>query len=284
MKTILSLLFIVISCNVLATVNSDTLKNATIIKMTNSKLGDNLILSKIKSSPIDFDISTDALIALKKANVTDVVIAYIVEKQTELDELKEINLKNNSSTGSYTFQKSGIYFGAEGSKFTKLDPTLINSAYTFGFYSPKYTYSIDGKSANYNINKNNEIYFNFTPSRKDLNSTNNSGSVSGDYMDAIMNQVAGGNVAISPNEFKLIKLRTKRNKREYYAKANMAGQPSSLKGRCVVNFKYEQVSEYTYKVILPADLLPGQYCFVYMSKNIMDFFGSQTKAFDFNIE
>jgi hypothetical protein len=284
MKNLLLITSFLLSFQGFAEINADTLKNVTIIKMTTSKLGDNLILSKIKTSPVNFDISPDALIALKKAAVSDVVIEQMVEKQTLLDETNETNLKNNSSNGKYTFQKSGIYFVREGEKYTKLDPTLINSAYNFGFYSPKYTFSIDGISANYNLKKESEIYFNFVQSKKDLNSTNNSGSVSNDYMDAIMNQIVGSNIAISPNEFKLVKLRTKRNKREYYAKANIAGQASSIKGRCIVNFKYEQVSENTYKVILPADILPGQYCFVYQSKNPMSIVSGQVKAFDFSIE
>jgi len=275
MKTILSLFFIVISYNVLAAFNSDTLKNSSIIKMTNSKLGDNLILSKIKSSPIDFDISTDALIALKKANVTDVVIAYIVEKQTELDELEASNLKNNSSTGNHTFQKSGIYFGTDESKFTKLDPTVFSSTFN-GVYFPRYVCSLIGNNANYTLTQSTYIYFNFIPSKKDLNSTNNSGSLSEDYMDALINQSVGSNVAISPNEFKLIKLSVTNKKRSCYWNATISHQIKNLPSKFIIDFRYEKVSEYTYKIILPEKIIPGQYCFIYLS-------GAQ-KAFDFEIK
>jgi hypothetical protein len=175
-----------------ATNYADTLKNSTIIKMTVSKLGDNLILSSINKSPVKFDISPDAMIALKKAGVSDIVIESMVKKQSEIDEQIAQNFTNNSTGGKFTFSKSGIYFGNEGESFTKLDPTLMNSNLKPGFYSPpKYIKSLDGNTANYSLSKNSEIYFNFIPSKKDLNATNNSGSTSSDYMDAIMNQIAG---------------------------------------------------------------------------------------------
>lgn len=268
-----------------ATNYADTLKNSTIIKMTTSKLGDNLILSSINKSPVKFDISPDAMIALKKAGVSDVVIESMVKKQSELEEQVAQNITNNSTGGKYTFSKSGIYFGKEGENFTKLDPTLLNSKYKFGFYSPRFVKSIDGKSANYSLSKNNDIYFNFVPAKKDLNATNNSGAISADYMESIMNQIAGGNVAISPNEFKLIKLSPRGNKRVYLQNTNIALQAGSIKGRYIVNFKYEQVSEFTYKIILPADIEPGQYCFVYLASKQANIFMNQVeKSFDFELK
>ena len=144
---------------------------------------------------------------------------------------------------------------------------------------------MDGKTANYSINRDSEIYFNFIPSKKDLNATNNSGATSSDYMDAIMNQLAGGNIAISPNEFKLVKLSPRGNKRIFRQDANMAGQASSIKGRYIVNFKYEQVSEFTYKIILPADIEPGQYCFIYLASKQANIFLNQVeKSFDFELK
>jgi hypothetical protein len=210
----------------------------------------------------------------------------MVKKQSELDEQLAQNLSNNSTGGKFTFTKSGIYFGKEGEKFTKLDPTLMSSSLKPGFYSPpKYIKSLDGNTANYNLTRNSEIYFNFIPSKKDLNATNNSGATSSDYMDAIMNQLAGGNVAISPNEFKLIKLSLKGNKRIYKQDASYGGQATSIKSEYIVNFKYEQVSEFTYKIILPANIEPGQYCFVYLASKQNNIFMNQVeKSFDFELK
>jgi hypothetical protein len=60
MKNLLLSVLLLSAFQVFASVNVDTLKNATIIKMTTSKLGDNLILSSINKSPVKFDISPDS--------------------------------------------------------------------------------------------------------------------------------------------------------------------------------------------------------------------------------
>ena len=43
----------------------EVLNNATVVKMVEAKLGDELIISKIKSSPSNFDTSIDAILKLK---------------------------------------------------------------------------------------------------------------------------------------------------------------------------------------------------------------------------
>ena len=271
-----NLLLLALACITYCFSQNDTLNNSVIIKLVTAKLGEKLIINKIKTSPVHFDISADGLIQLKKNGVSDSIVSYMVVKQSQIDDFQKENQLNNSTDSEFTIQKSGIYFGSDGQKFTKLDPTMLTTSYEMGFYTPgKYVLSLDGSFANYTITKTSLIYFNFIPSKKDLNSTNNSGSTNSDYMDAIINQMVGGNVAISPNEFKLVKLKVKKNKRKFYQNSNRIMQPGTIKGKFIVNFKYEKVSEYTYKITLPSDLEPGQYCFVYLS-------GS--KAFDFTIE
>jgi len=51
-----------------------TLTNNDIIKMARVKLGDSIIIAKIKASPCNFDTSVDALVKLKEAGVSDAVI------------------------------------------------------------------------------------------------------------------------------------------------------------------------------------------------------------------
>lgn len=59
---------------------TEILTNAKIIEMTEVGLAPEIITLKIRASAVDFDISTDALIALKKAGVKDDVISAMVEK------------------------------------------------------------------------------------------------------------------------------------------------------------------------------------------------------------
>ena len=274
MRKILNVMFITIA--IFCYGQNDTLKNTIIIKLVSAKLGENLIINKIKTSPVNFDLSPDGLIQLKKSGVSDSILSYMVSTQSRMEISRKENLLNNSIDGENTFQKSGIYFGDnKSSKFTKLDPTVFIGTFK-GIYFPRWVSTLIGNDANYNFTQNTPIYFNFVPSKKDLNSTNNSGSLSQDYMDALINQHVGGNVAISPNEFQLIKLRVKNKKRSCYWNATMTREIKNIPSKFIIDFKYEKVSEYTYKISLPEKIIPGQYCFIYRSGAL--------KAFDFEIK
>ncbi len=74
-KTFL-LFFLVVSVNA----QTETLTNSTIIEMSKIGLHKTIILKKISDSANNFDVSANALIELKKANVADEVIALILEK------------------------------------------------------------------------------------------------------------------------------------------------------------------------------------------------------------
>src|SRR5229473_2766685 len=57
----------------------EALTNSDVLKMIEAKLADDLIVSKIKSSPGDFDTSIDAILKLKAAGASDAVIHAMVE-------------------------------------------------------------------------------------------------------------------------------------------------------------------------------------------------------------
>jgi hypothetical protein len=57
---------------------SNVLTNDMVIKMAGAKLGDAVILAKMKGSQCSFDTSTDALIKLKQAGVSDAVLQAMI--------------------------------------------------------------------------------------------------------------------------------------------------------------------------------------------------------------
>jgi curli biogenesis system outer membrane secretion channel CsgG len=57
-----------------------TLTNAGVIQMVQSKLSDAIVIDKIRSSKRGFDMSTDGLIALSKAGVSEPVIKAMLER------------------------------------------------------------------------------------------------------------------------------------------------------------------------------------------------------------
>ena len=75
----LLILPIVLLVSISGFAQTEVLTNAKIIEMTKAGLTAEVILVKIKTSIDRFDISSDALIELKKAGVEDGIIATIVE-------------------------------------------------------------------------------------------------------------------------------------------------------------------------------------------------------------
>jgi hypothetical protein len=76
-KTLLAALFLAF-CSLLTA--QQALNNDSIIKMVKAGLSDDLIITTINASPATFDTSTDGLIALKSAGVSDKVVAAMVTK------------------------------------------------------------------------------------------------------------------------------------------------------------------------------------------------------------
>ena len=287
----------IISFTALGQVKNDTISNSTVIKMTKSKLGDKIILSKITTSPNKFDVSTDALIKLKENNVSDTVVNLMVHKQSLIEAASDKNNSANSDGSNYIFKTSGIYFKKDG-KYTPLDPTIVTSSTAkMGLTTSKNMSQIEGKEANYQFTETPEIYFNFSPTKKDLNKSNNNSTSNDNYMDAILNGGAYGSnnsSAVSPNEFKLVKLNSSKGKREYQSgkTAGVYGGKSdySIGDKYIVTFKYEKVSDNTYKIIFPSGLKPGEYCFVYLSNNantnpyLVALGQNKNKVFDFGVK
>ena len=77
---------------------SEMLTNATIIEMAKAGLSPDVIVYKIKSSVDRFDISSDALIELKKAGVDDSVVAAIVEISRSATSGTTVAMVGNNTT------------------------------------------------------------------------------------------------------------------------------------------------------------------------------------------
>lgn len=77
-KILLPVLFLLLAGGALA--QAEVLTNATVIEMSKVGLDKEIILKKINESGNTFDVSANALIELKKANVADEVIALMLGK------------------------------------------------------------------------------------------------------------------------------------------------------------------------------------------------------------
>ncbi len=78
-KLFLALIFLSMS---LALSAQQTLNNDAVIKLTRAGLTPDLIISTVNATPGTYDTSTDGLIALKKAGVSDKVVAALLAKNS----------------------------------------------------------------------------------------------------------------------------------------------------------------------------------------------------------
>ena len=101
---------------------------------------------------------------------------------------------------------------------------------------------------------------------------------------AAINEFSAGfaATATSPNEFSLIRFRSKRDRREAsVASVNLfAGVKSGISDKARVQFTYEDVAPGVFKVTPNADLAPGEYGFLY---SIGAQAGWIARIFDFSI-
>jgi hypothetical protein len=268
-------LLILMSTTALSAQTNQILTNSEIVKLNKSKVGDKVIISKITSSQSNFDLSTDALVSLSQNGVSEAVINAMMEKQASNDNSISNLAKTNSTSSGYAFPHAGIYFETSDKKFTELDPTLVTSTkangnclsnclLAYGIGTKKNESSLEGQEANYQIDRSPEIYFCFSEGKKDINSSRS--NQDSDYFS----QLIGNQTAVSPNEFKLIKLKVAGNSRTYVSgsvKASTGVADVSIADEYIVNFKYSQVAENTYKLTFPNGLEPGEYCFYYLSNS-----------------
>jgi len=191
---------------------------------------------------------------------------------------------------------SGIYF-KDGDQITALDPTLVNFSkkgnvvlQVYGLQKLKSIGNLEGTEANYIVKKDIKFYFKFKPEEKELNSSNtNATDKVGEenYMNILMS--SSNSKAISPNEFRLLKLTLKKGKRTY-----IAGRYTEMGSRLeysfnsneLTDYKYKKIGENLYEVYFPKGLLSGEYCFVYLDNSKSNVFlnANNTKVFDFSVE
>jgi hypothetical protein len=97
--------------------SGDDLGNADIIKMTAVGLDDAIILAKIRSSKCKFDISTDALIELKRSGVSAPVLKAMVGAVTVISPLKTPAAKSNAPASPLPSRVPTPLTPADGSVF-----------------------------------------------------------------------------------------------------------------------------------------------------------------------
>lgn len=286
-------LFLLLFTAVFAHSQSETLNNQSIIELTQIGLSSEVIIEKINTSKTTFDVTTTALIALKKEKVADAVIQRMVKSNAPVTAEK-----------APVKRASGIYFCKDSLNFIQLDPTSLTggksesfgntvaNSYLGGVIRKKDRLIVERPSANLRIS-NPQPSFNFVFETPDASLNNTQEKPKGQdaamafYTAILQQQRAQAGSAVSPNDFILLKIETTKEHREIITKGSTSWDAGGeMDEKQKILFRYEKLADNTYRVYFEKPLAKGEYCFFYANarvnqRNVKD---AQINIFDFGID
>lgn len=244
--------------------------NQSVISLHQAGLGDPAIVAKVNSSPCGYDVSTDGLIALKKAGISDGVIATMVERCNGASVAQGAN---NSSADPLVKHSPGIYLMEDWNGPAKLElicPTTGGAARTTGnsslLFPLKSILVIPGSdSQTRSFTTKPTFYFYFDTADRKVSDFGVEKSLA----------------AQSPNEFSLVKFRQKGNSREIengrasaYFSINIH---KGVNAKDTSAFSAEEIGDGIFRVKTASDLVPGEYAFIFSGES------GRSRLYDFSI-
>lgn len=288
-KTISTLVLGIMLClSAVSVFAQDTMSNDEVISLTKAGLASSIIVGKIRTSKTDFDMSTDALIKLKQAGVSDDVVGSMLEAKSG----KSISapVGGTSVNGSTTVgalgdpndpmakHNYGIYLFEEKDgvkKMTALKPNVSAQNRTGGLFTSSLTYGIGKVKTKTNL-----------PGRSANLQMQNAAPTFYFYLDITsggLNTSSG--VPSDPKEFTLVRFNQRSDNREVtIGKSNAFGAKGGLSDEYVVQVKAEDMGNGIFKVTPSTDLKKGEYGFMLVnSGNSNTSAGVGAKFFDFGV-
>lgn len=274
MKKLFFIFALLISITVYGQTNEEVLTNASITSLFQKGLSSSIIVSKIKTSKSNFNVSIDALIKLKDEKIPDEITNAMVEASGNKDNATvDVNDPNAA-------HESGLYYykmKEEKVEMIYLEPTVcaqskmgsgITTALTYGIAKTKMKSNLSGGRARLQLDESKPVFYFYFD--KDKNSNNSSTWFS---------------ASSSPNEFILVRMAIKKNSREFVTGSMNAysGMSTGVDDKQKVDFNIEKIKSGVYKVTPKNTLISGEYCFMPGGSSTMGM-GTMGKVFDFGIK
>ena len=265
----------------------EILTNQAVVDMVVAKLPKDLIMDKIRSSRANFDVSATGLVWLNNAKVPkDIIKLMMGAPQGRAATSPALSPSSPSTAVSQDIgepvrptekpappapppppvrkpkalltvlpTETGIHFRADGVPLTMLEPNsymggktsnTVGAALTGGISKAKLKAVITSSEASIRISDPNvEFYFVFEHTTANLGGSGQ-----------------GWGALTSPNEFTLLRLDKKDNRREVTTAAVGAfGAQSGNDDKAVVPFTFTRLKPGVYRVVPKAPLPPGEYAF-----------------------
>ena len=273
MNKLFCILALMFSVTVYGQTNDEVLTNATVITLLQKGLSPSIIISKIKTSKTNFDVSIDTLIKMKDDKIPDEITSAMVDASGNKENATgDINDPNAA-------HESGVYYLMvnEGkTEMKSIEPTVcsqtkmgsgIMTQMTYGIAKTKMKSTIDAPTARLQIFEPKPVFYFYFEKGQSLNASTSWFSSSS-----------------SPNEFILIKLSSKKKNREFVIGSVNAysGVSMGVDDKLRIRFDIEKLKSGVYKVTPNVDLEAGEYCF--LSAGNSNPGGSAGKVFDFGVK
>jgi len=267
----------------------ETMTNDEVITLTKAGLSGPIIEGKIRSSKTNFDMSTDALIKLKQAGVSDAIVAAMLEAKSGKPMMASGggSSSNDSATvgalgdpnDPMSKHNYGIYLYEEtdgGRKMTALKPTVSAQNRTGGLFTSSLTYGIGKVKTKTNLPGRNAAL--------QLQSTSPTFYFYLDITSGGLNTASG--VPSDPNEFTLVNFNQRSDNREVtIGKSNAFGAKGGLSDEYVVKVTAQDMGNGIFKVTPVSPLKKGEYGFMLVnSGNSNTAAGVGAKFFDFGVQ
>jgi hypothetical protein len=256
---------------------SGSLTVAEIMALNEAQVGDDAIVAKIKATGARFDLSTDEMIALRKRGLSGQVLAAMVSTASA-NGAADVSPDSPDPAVAHAPGVYALIARDTGQKMARIDPTassqmktggILGYALTGGIASMSMKVSIPGPAARVRVGSAPVFYFFFDESRAGANTSSFMGSAF---------------LASSPNEFNLVRLERKSDRRETkVGKVNLGGMKAGVMDKDRVPFSYDLVRPGVYKVTIDAALAAGEYGFLYSLPGAGTSGAASARIFDFSV-
>jgi hypothetical protein len=254
--------------------------NDEVITLTKAGLSPSIIIGKIRSGKSNFDLSTDSLIKLKQAGVSDEIVSAMLEAKSGRSTSAAASTSGSGDPNDPMAKHSyGIYLFEERNgerKMTQLVPNvsaqnrtggMFTSGLTYGIGKVKIKSNLPGRSAALQIKGTQPVFYFYL-----------------DITSGGLNTSSG--VPSTPNEFAMIRFNQRSDNREVtIGKVNAFGAKGGLSDEYVVQFTTQDMGNGVFRITPAAPLTKGEYAFYLINSgnsNASSAVGA--KFFDFGVD
>lgn len=240
----------------------EILTNQTVVDMVKLGLGDPVIISKIKISKTNFDVTTSALIDLKAQGISDAIFTSMIESK-EKNKSTTINQNDPFSPHSPGF----YYFNKQENKLVKIDASIASetksntlaTAFTYGIAKTKMRRVIAGLTAKTKVIENSPVFYFYPPAY-------------------VQNQMATS--LETPNEYLLYEFKANeegKSREVVIGKFNAYSQQSGIESEKIIAFDYIKKNDFVYEINLSTPLTSGEFAFMPVA-------GAGGRVYDFSFK